>query len=528
MYRSSNCGKWLVLLVLLLASRVARAQRTDSFVPLWLAEVAIRTHGRLPLGRDLPHQSLLGAADTGSLAGASAGRLRFDEPLQIFPSDRTLSKVTVGINTPKGVVYTMNNAGSVFEMMNMGAELKYTAQPFANSGPIMSSWPGQIRATANITLNGGPFYRAGPVYIADAAALTLSDFAYASFSDGPVLEVANSGSYDRRSTWTSFRSDMRISSGARLDQRRGYVFDDATGAGAGPTTQIAFDVGSLTRGTSNISYRSSGTDVQMRHAGCVRIGDTDGCTDKLEVNGNAAIVSAGGLLRLSGATNGTTSVQASPTARGTLTLPPATDTLVARATTDALTNKTIDAEGTGNTLRVPERVWLPAGSCNNGVASSRWDLPTSSAASPSCVAGTNVQKAVLDYGDASGGFSAQTTLALPADWTTSGGIDVKLFWTTSATSGNVRWSISTACTATAGTATDDPSFNEADTVTTEAPSVANRVQTSAIAGLNTTACTTATSTLVHLKVFRDGGDPADTIGATARLIGVELTYRRAM
>ena len=43
-----------------------------------------------------------------------------------------------------------------------------------------------------------------------------------------------------------------------------------------------------------------------------------------------------------GATSGTTTLQANTVAGGTLTLPTATDTLVGKATTDTLTNKTID------------------------------------------------------------------------------------------------------------------------------------------------------------------------------------------
>lgn len=48
-----------------------------------------------------------------------------------------------------------------------------------------------------------------------------------------------------------------------------------------------------------------------------------------------------GDLLFAGATSGTTTVNASATASGTLTLPAATDTLVARGTTDTLTNKTL-------------------------------------------------------------------------------------------------------------------------------------------------------------------------------------------
>jgi hypothetical protein len=53
-----------------------------------------------------------------------------------------------------------------------------------------------------------------------------------------------------------------------------------------------------------------------------------------------------------GATSGTTKLAASATASGTLTLPAATDQLVARATTDTLTNKTYDTAGTGNVFKI--------------------------------------------------------------------------------------------------------------------------------------------------------------------------------
>lgn len=53
-----------------------------------------------------------------------------------------------------------------------------------------------------------------------------------------------------------------------------------------------------------------------------------------------------------GASSGTTILNATAVASGTLTLPAATDTLIGKATTDTLTNKTFDTAGTGNVLKI--------------------------------------------------------------------------------------------------------------------------------------------------------------------------------
>lgn len=68
---------------------------------------------------------------------------------------------------------------------------------------------------------------------------------------------------------------------------------------------------------------------------------------------NACATGAGANgLYLSGATTGFTLLNAQSTASGTVTIPSVTDTLIGKATTDALTNKTFNTASTGNVLQI--------------------------------------------------------------------------------------------------------------------------------------------------------------------------------
>lgn len=189
--------------------------------------------------------------------------------------------------------------------------------------------------------------------------------------------------------------------------------------------------------------------------------------------------------------------------------------------TATLTNKTFDAEGTGNVFGIPEKIFLPAAGVSGSTPAPFWDLPASSAPVATNVVGSNVHKGVLSFPD-SGNSYAEMTLLLPDDWT--GAIDAKIIWYTTATSGNCKWFLATSFGNTNASETDDNAYNTAQTVTTPAPGTANRVTSSSITSLTATGA--GAGDLMHLKISRDGTDSNDTIGAAALLVGVELTIRR--
>lgn len=281
--------------------------------------------------------------------------------------------------------------------------------------------------------------------------------------------------------------------------------------------------------TFDLTIRSSPSVIAMAfNQNGASFGGAESGGAALQVRGNGLQYiggSGGSFIQMDGATlngNLTTLGVIDPTGTNDINFPDSDGTVSLVAYAETLTNKTIDAEGTGNVITTVEKLWLPAAACNNATAGPMWDLPTSLAPTPTCVAGTNTFKAYLDYPDTDGAYQAQMAYSLPSDWT--GAIDVKIIWLSSITTGNAFWQVSTICVADAET--DDPAFNTASTVADAAKGTTNQKNDATITGLTATGC--AAGELMHLKVMRDRTNASDTLGAAAaRLIGVELTMRRA-
>jgi len=119
-------------------------------------------------------------------------------------------------------------------------------------------------------------------------------------------------------------------------------------------------------------------------------------------------------------------------------------------------------------------------------------------------------------------LSIQKQLRLPTDWTST--VDANIVWYTSATAGDVVWSLQTACVA--ATETGDPSFNTASSVTDTAQGTTLQYNTATITTVTVTGC--AAGENLYLKVYRDPGVAGDTLAATANLVGLTLTIRHSI
>lgn len=195
---------------------------------------------------------------------------------------------------------------------------------------------------------------------------------------------------------------------------------------------------------------------------------------------------------------------------------------ITASSTTTLTNKTLNVESTGNVVTTTEHHWIEAARCDNATATSpAWSFPTSNPGVPACQTGSNTQFGTMDFAD-SANLSAQFHLRLPPDWT--GTIDARFKWFTSATTGDVVWQLATICVADAQTS--DPAFNTASTVTDTAKGTTLQQNDASITTVTVTGC--AADELMYVKVSRDSAHGSDTLAATARLVGVALTLRRAM
>lgn len=195
------------------------------------------------------------------------------------------------------------------------------------------------------------------------------------------------------------------------------------------------------------------------------------------------------------------------------------------SSSDTLTNKTVDAEGTGNSITIPFKFYLPAATCAGTTGTINWDTSATLAPTATCAAGSTETTLILgtaDFPDSDGDYQMQFSWMLPSDWT--GAVDLKFTWLAAATSGDVIWKASTVCRADAEVR--DAAFNTASTVTDTAKGTTLQLNTASITGVTATGC--AAGELMTLKVARDRTTSGDTITGVVSLVGVEMTYRRAM
>lgn len=302
---------------------------------------------------------------------------------------------------------------------------------------------------------------------------------------------------------------------------------DGTASGEGATYTPSLDLTEITCGTGLVC--GSATAINLDYADTLAGNpafNAEECVFTTDGTGGGGFLcegNAGGntneQLHLFAAADGADTTDFIATASAAVT------DAIGAATTNTLTNKTLDVEGTGNSITTVSKLWLPVAQCQNTTAGILWDYETANSPAAACVTGTNTQKGVADF-DATTDECLQMHVQLPADF--SGNIDVRYVWLASATTGSVGWCSQLVSTADAET--DDPAFpaQGAGNCVSDAAK-GTTLQVNQADDTSITATGVAAGELLHIRLCRDanGGAVTDDMTGDARLIGVEYTFRRA-
>jgi hypothetical protein len=191
----------------------------------------------------------------------------------------------------------------------------------------------------------------------------------------------------------------------------------------------------------------------------------------------------------------------------------------------SITNMTLDAEGTGNTITITEEHWWDVAACQNATASLVWNVPTANSPAAACDTGTNTQKGYASF-DAATDESFEMDWVLPTGFT--GAIDVHFIWKAAATSGAVGWCAQLIRVADGSTS--DPAYPAqaaGNCVSDTAKGTTLQENHATISGVTCTSCAARDHVYVRISRDGDGGAATDDMLGDAHLMKVGRTWRVA-
>lgn len=163
---------------------------------------------------------------------------------------------------------------------------------------------------------------------------------------------------------------------------------------------------------------------------------------------------------------------------------------------------------------------VPAAGCNAGTGVPVLEIGSSSAPAVSCLSGaTNFPRGVLGFDDSSAEY-AYFALRLPNPFYSPASLwgGLTLYWYAAATTGSVKWNADAVCVGSSDP--EDPSYSNTTTTATTAADTGHTLDLNVTTlAWNNPAMLTGCEggDLMHIRVWRDGANGADTMTGDALL-----------
>jgi len=234
-----------------------------------------------------------------STTNATKGFLRFDDPIQIFPTNRTFTSTISSIDF-NGTTETLNFASASIGTLRYNPTLLFQQSGSAFGSAVLFNNAAMLINDASITANLGAVFSFvdQPTLRADTKTITQST--NRGFISQPIFDVVNSGTLTN-TEWTQFYAQGSIKTGATIATRRGFWFRDLTTKTGTLTNSIGFDCEDQSfAGTTNLCFRQLGTNLTNIYQGKSSMGVNSAPTALLMLGAGTATANTAPLKFTSG------------------------------------------------------------------------------------------------------------------------------------------------------------------------------------------------------------------------------------